>query len=70
MKGDVEMPKKLTPEQIRHLLGYNRKEMAKELGCSETTIYRKEQGKTKWSLLEIEKLSRLYDIPIKNIKVD
>lgn len=64
------MPRKLTPEQIRHLLGYNRKEMAKELGCTEMTIFRKEHGQSKWTLLEIEKLSRLYDIPIKNIKVD
>lgn len=53
----------LTPKQIRGALGMTRKQMAEALGITVMTLYRKETGSSPWSLLEIEKISRMSGVP-------
>lgn len=74
--NDININKKeviqmdLTPKQIRMMLGMTQKEMAEKLGITVMTLYRKENKESKWSLLEIEEISRLSNIPKSQIITD
>lgn len=43
-------------------------DMAKFLGITPMTVFRKEHNKSSWKLNEIEAISRKYNVPIENIK--
>lgn len=47
--------------------GYNQREMAELLGVSRSTIQSWEQYKTSPDVLQAQKLSEIYNIPLSNI---
>ena len=47
--------------------GYNQREMAELLGVSRSTIQSWEQYKTSPNVLQAQKLSEIYNIPLSNI---
>lgn len=59
---------KLTPRQIRLMNEVTLEDMAKFLGITPMTVFRKEHNKSSWKLNEIEAISRKYNVPIENIK--
>ena len=63
------MDRNFTPREIRGLLGMTQKQMAEELGISVQSLHRREHGTSKWSVLEIAKISQLSQIPIGRITV-
>ena len=58
-----EINRTFTPVEIRRLLGMTADELAKILGISSMTLYRKEKNGN-WSAKEIRILSELSHIPI------
>lgn len=43
-------------------------DMAKLLGITPMTVFRKEHNKSAWKLNEIEAISRKFNVPIENIR--
>lgn len=66
-KGGKMENRTFTPKEIRRLLGMSQKQMAEMLGISVPTLSRREAGTSKWSVLEIEKIAQLSDIPLEKI---
>lgn len=59
---------KLTPRQIRLMNEVTLEDMAKLLGITPMTVFRKEHNKSAWKLNEIEAISRKFNVPIENIR--
>ncbi len=61
-----EINRSFTPVEIRRLLGITADELAKVLGISVMTLYRKEKNGN-WSAKDIRILSEMSNIPIDKI---
>lgn len=58
---------KLTLKQARVLANLTQEESAKKLGVSPNTLSNWERGKTFPRMNQIEMISKIYDVPQKNI---
>lgn len=59
--------RKLTPVEVIRILGWTDAQAGEKLGCSHTTIQRKKNGTSKWSVSDIKILSDEGQIPINMI---
>lgn len=55
---------------LRAYNGLNQTEVAEVLGCTYQTYNNKENGKTNFTLLELDTLAKLFNIPVTNFFKD
>lgn len=63
------MSKKQSPRELRKENGLYQYYVAKALGMDKVSYCLKENGKRKWTLSDVQKLSQFYNVSIEQLEV-
>lgn len=68
-RSDKLIGEMLTVKDIRALMKMNQKDFGKLIGMTQSALMRRENGKVKWKMHEVAKVSEVSGLPIQRIKI-